>query len=266
MLLLMTEERWLSGRKYLTANEARVKPPRVRIPSSSPFNYYFNPDILEIFRFLYMLPALSLNKQRLEALTDGVFAIIMTLLVLELKIPHLDKPVTNQALLGELFAMKNMFFAYILTFALMITFWNAHHFLYHFYAKNVDRILMLLNMVYLGCLSVIPFSTGFLGMYWNTTTACVLYGINILLAQIMHMVIFNYVIKSDTIENHEVQPRIMKQGKIRMVTTLICNIIGVLVAFVNPFLSLFFFIFPIFFNTIPGMLNLMEEMLGFEIK
>jgi uncharacterized membrane protein len=209
---------------------------------------------------------ITMSKTRLEALTDGVFAIVMTLLVLEFKIPHFKTEiVTNPMLLESLSKMRGTLFAYVLTFAVMITFWNSHHFLINICA-NADRIVVLLNMLFLGCLSLIPFSTGFLGEYWYTSTACILYGVNILAAHIVHLINYNYVWKNKNIQNHEVPTRNQTQARIRLFITLIFNILGILVAIWNPVFSLVLFILPIVFNTIPGLLNLVEKLLHFEIK
>ena len=117
---------------------------------------------------------LTLSKSRVEALSDGVFAIAMTLLVLELKIPDLPKDVSQAELLARLREMLPHFYSYALTFVLSGVFWIFHHFTFHF-IRHTTRLLLWLNTIFLMFVSLLPFSTHFMADYMRHSVAQMFY-------------------------------------------------------------------------------------------
>jgi uncharacterized membrane protein len=95
------------------------------------------------------------GKTRLEAFSDGVIAIIITIMVLELKVPH-------GAELENLFELFPVFLSYILSFIYVGIYWNNHHHLLHT-VKRVSGSIMWSNLFLLFWLSLIPFTTGWMG-------------------------------------------------------------------------------------------------------
>ena len=96
-----------------------------------------------------------MGKERLTAFTDGVVAIIITIMVLELKVPHSTSP-------GDLAAMAPTFLTYVLSFTYVAIYWNNHH---HMLAavKTVTGPILWANMHLLFWLSVVPFATAWMG-------------------------------------------------------------------------------------------------------
>lgn len=117
---------------------------------------------------------LTLSKSRIEALSDGVFAIAMTLLVLELKIPDLPKDVAQAELLARLREMLPHFYSYALTFILAGVFWIFHHFTFHF-IRHTTRLLLWQNTIFLMFVSLLPFSTHFMADYMHHSVAQMFY-------------------------------------------------------------------------------------------
>src|SRR6266851_2656861 len=78
------------------------------------------------------LPHILLTKGRVEALTDGIFAIVMTLLVLELKVPDLPHTAGRDEILAKMKDLRPFFFSFAITFVLSGSFWFFHHVLFHF--------------------------------------------------------------------------------------------------------------------------------------
>lgn len=99
-----------------------------------------------------------MNKLRLEAFSDGVFAIIITILVLEIKVPELGPDVSNIELWHTLSEYGHILIGYFLSVAVIAMFWLSHHFLFHTGAKNIDRWVVQLNTFFLAILALIPFS------------------------------------------------------------------------------------------------------------
>lgn len=108
-----------------------------------------------------------MNKNRLEAFSDGVLAIIITIMVLELKIPHGDDWHALQNLLP-------VFGSYIISFAFIGIYWNNHHHLLHT-VKRVTPAIMWSNLNLLFWLSLVPFATAWMGENNFSTTPVVVY-------------------------------------------------------------------------------------------
>jgi uncharacterized membrane protein len=208
-----------------------------------------------------------LNKGRLEALTDGVFAIVMTLLVIDIKVPEMaSQTLSAYDLFQEITKLAPLLISYFVSFAVLAWIWLSHHFLFHYHAKTINRVLVLLNFLFLFFVALIPFSTYLLGSFYNNITSTIFYGINIMLVTIMTLVMYKYAWRSDEIENGTVSSRVKKQSQIRMYITLGFTSLGIIFSFVYTPLSYFLYAFPIVFNVVPGLLNLSERIFGFELK
>lgn len=112
---------------------------------------------------------------RIVAFSDGVFSIAITLLVLNIGI---RKGLTEGQIDDALWDQRDLFFAYAISFAVIGRFWLVHH---RFFSevKAFDGRLIALNLVYLGSIVLIPFSSELLGEYGGTTTAVVFYSVNL---------------------------------------------------------------------------------------
>jgi uncharacterized membrane protein len=104
----------------------------------------------------------TFGKGRLEALSDGVFAIAMTLLVLDIRMPETSKGASIPELLHALKTLGPAFFSFVMTFVLSGSFWFLHHVTFH-NTKYVTRGLVAINILFLMFVSLLPFSTGMLG-------------------------------------------------------------------------------------------------------
>ncbi len=102
---------------------------------------------------------LTLGKSRIEALSDGIFAIAMTLLVLKLEVPEVMHHASNEDMLQQLLAMTPAFLTYVVTFLIAGGFWFLHHLTFHF-IRQVDGTLVWVNLFFLMLVSLLPFSAG----------------------------------------------------------------------------------------------------------
>jgi uncharacterized membrane protein len=96
----------------------------------------------------------ELSSSRLEAFSDGVIAIIITIMVLELKIPHDANPMA-------LLQLWPVFLSYALSFFMVAVYWVNHHYMFHF-VKHVDSRILWANNLLLFCMSLIPFFTAYM--------------------------------------------------------------------------------------------------------
>src|SRR6059036_1046407 len=115
-----------------------------------------------------------MQKNRLEAFSDGVIAIIITIMVLEMKVPHGTD-------LAALLPLLPVFLSYVLSFVYLGIHWNNHHHLLHA-AHQVNGRILWANLHLLFWLSLIPFATGWMGEYHFAPVPVALYGAALLLA------------------------------------------------------------------------------------
>jgi uncharacterized membrane protein len=122
-----------------------------------------------------------MGKGRLEAFSDGVIAIIITIMVLELKIPH-------EADLAVLRPLVPVFLSYVLSFIYLGIYWNNHHHLLQA-ARNVNGRVLWANLHLLFWLSLIPFVTGWTGENYFATLPVALYGTVLLFSGIAYFIL-----------------------------------------------------------------------------
>lgn len=167
-----------------------------------------------------------MTKGRLEAFSDGVIAIIITIMVLELKVPH--EP-TFQALLD----LAPVFLSYVLSFLYVGIYWNNHHHMVHT-VKAVSGPILWANLHLLFWLSLFPFATGFMGENHFAPLPSVLYGLVLLMAALAYYLLQQLIIASqgpDSILKRAVQGD--WKGKLSPVFYLA----GIAGAFVSPWIS-----------------------------
>ena len=122
-----------------------------------------------------------MHKGRLEAFSDGVFAIIITIMVLELKVPHGTDLSALQPLLP-------VFLSYVLSFIYVGIYWNNHHHLFQV-VKHVNGAILWANLHLLFWLSLFPFVTGWMGENHISTWPVVLYGGVLIMAGIAYSIL-----------------------------------------------------------------------------
>jgi uncharacterized membrane protein len=116
-----------------------------------------------------------MGKSRLEAFSDGVFAIVVTVLVLDIRLPALGPGAHSAALLAALAALLPKILSFVLSFAFATTYWVNHH---HFFqtVRHANRTLLWLNSLFLLTLVFIPFPTSLLGEYPTEPVALAVFG------------------------------------------------------------------------------------------
>jgi uncharacterized membrane protein len=127
-----------------------------------------------------------MGKSRLEAFSDGVLAIIITIMVLELHVPHGD---TLAALQG----LVPVFFNYLLSFIYVGIYWNNHHHLLHT-VQRVSGGMLWANLHLLFWLSLLPFVTGWMGENHTAVMPAALYGVVLLLAAVAYSILERTII------------------------------------------------------------------------
>ena len=124
-------------------------------------------------------PPGDIGQQRIEALSDGLYAIALTLLVLELKLPSLGHGATNADLLHALRELMPKVLTWFLSFWVMAVLWLSHVRVYHL-VHSLSRTMVRLELTQLACVSLMPFSTALIGEHGDLPAAAVIYAANML--------------------------------------------------------------------------------------
>ncbi len=122
-----------------------------------------------------------MRKERLEAFSDGVIAVIITIFVLEMKVPH-GPDIT------ALLPVVPVFLTYVLSFVYVAIYWNNHHHMLHV-SSSINGKVMWANLHFLFWLSLLPFTTGWMGENHFERWPTVLYGVDLLLCAISYSVL-----------------------------------------------------------------------------
>jgi uncharacterized membrane protein len=130
-----------------------------------------------------------MGKGRLEAFSDGVIAIIITIMVLEMKVPHGDS-------LESLLPLLPVFLSYVLSFVYVGIYWNNHHHMLHASTKISGNVLWA-NLHLLFWLSLMPFATGWMGENHFAALPSALYGVVLLMAAIAYWILQQSIIASE---------------------------------------------------------------------
>src|ERR1044071_9978754 len=130
-----------------------------------------------------------MGKGRLEAFSDGVIAIIITIMVLEMKVPH-------GGTLEELRPLLPVFLSYVLSFLYVGIYWNNHHHMVHT-CESVSGGVLWANLHLLFWLSLFPFATGWMGENHFSALPSALYGVVLLMAALAYWVLQQTIIASE---------------------------------------------------------------------
>ncbi|MBI5138999.1 DUF1211 domain-containing protein [Candidatus Nomurabacteria bacterium] len=189
-----------------------------------------------------------MSHTRLDQLSDGIFAIVMTILVFEIHLPIFYIPIDNPALWLEIKKLLPVFLSYVLSFALLFTYWRAHHFFISIYAKNVNSMLSNINALFFMLVSLIPFSTSLLGKFSKNELSIIIFGIHTILIGLTLYWMRRYVLYSDQIKNPEISKREIRGSTIRTLVPVFFAIIAMPLAFYDIKFSLTLFTLAVIFN------------------
>lgn len=120
-----------------------------------------------------------MTTDRILAITDGIFAIAMTLIVLTIGVPSVSGPVSDASIQKALYTIAFPFFNFVLSFILLAMFWTANHKQLH-YVKHVDSVFLWINIIWLLFIAIVPFSTEISGDYNGYTISQLIFNLNLL--------------------------------------------------------------------------------------
>jgi len=176
----------------------------------------------------------SRDPGRVLALTDGVFAIIMTLLVLDIHVPQLS---TGEALSSALLTVWPTLLVFVISFVLTGMYWVGHRDMFTL-VRGVNRGLVWLNILFMLPVALVPFAAALLGEYSHDTLAIRLYGLLLLLIALMRLLLWYYIGTRRHLLIEHVDRRTLWTGVATAIIPAILYIVSLLLAGFAPYVSL----------------------------
>lgn len=194
----------------------------------------------------------GMTKGRIEALTDGIFAFAMTLLVTGMDLPatkYAQVPGTASQVLANLYPD---FVHYVIAFLTLAGFWYSHHVTYH-HIRSIDASLLWSNVVSLMFVALVPFSTSLAGDYPNDPLASVVLEANLLIIGLLFYWQWSYACMNRRLIEADVDSRVITQGKRRSLVVPAVSIVALALAFLNiGWSAAVYFFVPIILALIPA--------------
>jgi len=181
-----------------------------------------------------------MGKNRMEAFFDGVVAIIITIMVLEMKVPHGDS-------IGTLSPLIPVLLSYVLSFLYLGIYWNNHHHMMHACHRATGSMLWA-NLHLLFWLSLIPFTTGWMGENHFATLPVAAYGLVLLMAAIAYWILQQRIIASQG-EGSVLKKAIGNDWKGKLSPVL--YVVAIVLAFLSPWISVAIYVFVALMWVVP---------------
>jgi uncharacterized membrane protein len=192
----------------------------------------------------------ALSFERILFFSDAVFAIVITLLVLELRPPHISHGEFSESLLRQtLLAMIPKFLGFIFSFFMVGILWIEHHRIFRFIG-HFDFGLIWRNLIFLLCVTFVPFPTALFSEYFLSTTAFVLYTFSFAVAGITKFWVWRYAVKKrDALIIADATDELIKQISLRsLAAPIVCVLIISLSLIIGPFAGILFPFIPLVAN------------------
>jgi uncharacterized membrane protein len=194
------------------------------------------------------------QKNRIEALIDGIFAVALTLLVLDIKLPENVSYPTNEALWARLLGLERHFAIYAISFIVIGIYWVAHHVQFH-YVRYTDRRLIWINMFFLLLISFVPFVTDLVGDHEDLILPCEIYGGTLLMLSGLSWVHLRYLARHPHLASADLTPEAVTLLKRRIAWFCLIPALSMLVAMFNTRLALYAYVFLACVHFLPARID-----------
>lgn len=180
------------------------------------------------------IDAQHIDKKRFEAFIDAVFAIVITFLVLEFKVPHIEGG-DDLMLKGVLSEMIPLLFCYIISFFTIMTIWLDHHQMFLF-IKRIPKKYAVLNFIFLLSVSALPFATGLAGEYITSKFAVMFFLSIIFIMNILFAILYIYPVKNNLVASEDLAK--YNEGATIAKIGMVLEIISIPMVLVNTVLGM----------------------------
>jgi uncharacterized membrane protein len=195
------------------------------------------------------------GTNRIEALADGIFAVAMTLLVLDVKLPGGEVFATDQALLQRLLSLEHTFVIYLISFIVLGMFWVGHHAHFHF-IRYVDHTLLWINLLFLFFITSIPFATDLLGDHNGLRLPYVYYAAKILVLGSLLIGQIVYLRRHPELARPSLTREVARRIVLRTALFATIPLLSMATVFYNTRLALYLYFLLLVVHFLPGRVDM----------
>lgn len=202
-------------------------------------------------------PIVGLSTRRIEAFSDGVFAVAITLLVLEIHLPSITATAHDdiaRQLLAGLGKQWPTYVSYAFSFIIVGIYWVAHHNTFH-YIKQSDRTLLWINILLMMCIVFIPFPTTLIGEYPEQQISVVIYASTLVITGLVLQLLWWYATRNYRLVERTIDPQLVRRAMRRNLTGPLIYLLAIGVSFLNVEISLLVFVIVPVLYIFPGRID-----------
>lgn len=168
--------------------------------------------------------------ERIVFFSDAVFAIAITLLVLNIEVPDIPQDLVAQELPGRLLALWPKYLSYVISFAVILSFWVAHHSIFST-IRGYDRNLIWLNSLVLMCVAFLPFTSALFGEYPDQQLAVAIYAASLGITRLLLTAVWLYASSGHRLIDSDLDPNVRKSFRIRGLAKPLVFFVSIAISF-----------------------------------
>jgi uncharacterized membrane protein len=198
------------------------------------------------------------DNLRMNAMSDGVFAIVITLMVFDIKIPKIAPELAATELPQALMAMMPQFASLLLSFTILGIYWIGHNNVFQHVLRH-NRLMLWLNILFLLTVALIPFPVNLLINYGDVQISVVLYALNLMIGGVLLDLIWAYATYNLNLMCDSVQPALIRSFHIRILTGPGLYLLAIGVSFVSLLAAKILFAVAIIYYLVPTVQDLLHH-------
>ena len=171
--------------------------------------------------------------ERVVFFSDAVFAIAITILVLDIRVPEIPPGLVSRELPGRILDLGPKFLSYVISFLVLAVYWQAHHRVFR-PIRGYDRTLLWLNFLFLMTVAFLPFPTSLLGEYGEEQISVVFYAANAALASLLLVAISWYATAGHRLVDPDLDSEALRQRRVRGLAVPAVFLLSIAVSFFSP--------------------------------
>ena len=170
---------------------------------------------------------------RIVNFSDGVFAIVITLLVLDIRVPEIPADLVSQELPSRVFALEPKFLSYVISFLVIAIYWQAHHRVFR-PIRRYDSTLLWLNFLFLMAISFLPFPTSLLGEYSGEQISVVIYAATAAAASLLLVSISWYATAEHRLVSSDLDDEAERNQRVQGLAVPVVFVLSIGISFFSP--------------------------------
>ena len=186
----------------------------------------------------------NLGFERLIFFSDAVFAIAITLLVLEIRVPDLA-PQNGGELPEKVLELWPKILSFVLSFLVIAAYWQAHHRMFR-YIKRYDHRLIRLNLFLLMFVAFVPFPTALLGEYGGLQFPAIFYAIIVTVVGLLYIALWRYATNHHRLVSPDLDPKIIRYYTARNLIAVMIFLLSIPISLINPTIGMLFWMLIFF--------------------